>query len=73
MKYLSIVIVFIGLLLMAVPALVPVWFQAGVLLLGVFFAGFSMGGVWEAKRSAKQVEALRHQVEGVSSFDQPKV
>lgn len=72
MKYLSIVLVLIGLLLMAVPELAPVWFQAGLLLFAVFSAGFSMGGVWEAKRSAKQFEAFRNQVESISSVDQSK-
>lgn len=73
MKYLSIVIVLVGLLLMAAPELAPMWLQAGVLLFGVFVAGFSMGGVWEAKRSAKQFESFRNQVESVSFVDQPKV
>ena len=73
MKFLSIVIVLVGLLLMVAPELAPMWLQAGVLLFGVFFAGFSMGRVWEAKRSAKQFETFRNQVESVSSVDQPKV
>ena len=38
MKYLSIVIVLVGLLLMAAPELAPMWLQAAVLLFGVFVA-----------------------------------
>ncbi|WP_122378210.1 hypothetical protein [Pseudomonas cannabina] len=66
MKYVSIVIVLIGVLLMAVPELAPMWLQASLLILGIFCAGFSWGAAWEVRRSAKRFEVHCDPVRDVS-------